>query len=245
MMIHLEGAIVDSLYDNMLISFDEPLKPSLPCLVEPSPSTRPDLFPFLFADANPYLADIDVAKAAKAARILLKRQDSQAEKGQQTQSLSPPEWWRRDSASPSPWPFGALSHHHPNNLHTTSNAPRIARTETDEHEGGRFAALVMQLVEKAREEKARLALGMGSARQSTDGPVPGSTYPPVTAAVTTSHSPSATSEGPRSSVADSGIEMTSKYSADDRSHANGHPVSPVEEEGSPTGPSLGKPDGTA
>lgn len=242
MMVHLEGAIVDSLYDNMLISFDEPLKPSLPCLVEPSPSTHPHLFPFTFADANPYLADIDVAKAAKAARILLKRQDSQAEKGEQTQSLSPPEWWRRDSASPSPWPFGALSHHHPNHLHTT---PRIARTETDEHEGGRFAALVMQLVEKAREEKARLALGLGSARQSTDGPNAGSTYPPVAANGLASHSPSGPSEGPRSSVADSGVELTSKYSTDDcRGTTNGQPVSPVAEEASPGGGSPGKPDGT-
>lgn len=231
-MVHLEGPIVDSLYDNMLISFDEPLKPTLPCLIEPSPSTHPHLFPYLFTDANPYLADIDVAKAAKAARMLLQRQDSQAEKGEFTQSLSPPEWWRRDSASPSPWPFGALSHHHPSYLHTAAH-PRVARTDTDEHEGGRFAALVMQLVEKAREEKARLALGMSNARGGAEPLPPSAATGSAAVPAVGNNSTSNGADAPRSSVADSGVEMSSKLSADDRAPTHGHPVSPVPEEEKP------------
>lgn len=243
MMVHLEGPIVDSLYDNMLISFDEPLKPTLPCLVEPSPSTHPHLFPYTFTDANPYLADIDVAKAARAARMLLQRQDSQAEKGEYTQSLDPPEWWRRDSASPSPWPFGALSHYHPSaNLHPAQQ-PRVIRTDTDEPEGGRFAALVTQLVEKAREEKARLALGMSNVIGGAEH-----TSQPTTAAGAGAGAagapsqplavgPSPASHGtdaPRSSVADSGVEMSSKLSGEDGPPTNGHPVSPVLAEDTPT-----------
>ncbi|GAA5992282.1 hypothetical protein JCM11641_001161 [Rhodosporidiobolus odoratus] len=141
MMVHLEGPVVDSLYDNILISFDEQLVPSLPCLLAPSPTSHPDLFPYTFTDHNPYLANIDVAKAAKAARRLLNRQDEKAkeEKGQQ-ESLSPPEWWRRDTS--------------PHLLQPGQ------RTSTgDGEEGGKFATLVMQMVEKAREEKARLSLG--------------------------------------------------------------------------------------
>ncbi|GAA5877151.1 hypothetical protein JCM3774_003316 [Rhodotorula dairenensis] len=236
MMVHLEGPIVDSLYDNMLISFDEALKPTLPCLVEPSPSTHPHLFPYLFTDANPYLADIDVAKAAKAARILLQRQDSQAEKGEYTHSLAPPEWWRRDSASPSPWPFGALSHHHPSYLHTVA-PPRATRTDTDEHEGGRFAALVTQLVEKAREEKARLALGMSNVIGGSEPASPLSaaatssapTVPPVGHNSMTNDADAPT----RLSAADSGVEMSSRLSADGRAPMHGHPVSPVPEEEKP------------
>jgi hypothetical protein len=52
---------------------------------------------------------------------------------------------------------GALSPYPPAaNLHPAQQ-PRVIRTDTDEPEGGRFAALVTQLVEKAREEKARLS----------------------------------------------------------------------------------------
>ena len=241
MMVHLEGPIVDSLYDNMLISFDEPLKPTLPCLVEPSPSTHPHLFPYTFTDANPYLADIDVAKAAKAARILLQRQDSQAEKGEYTRSLDPPEWWRRDSASPSPWPFGALSHYHPSsNLHTGPQ-PRVARTDTDEPEGGRFAALVTQLVEKAREEKARLALGMSNViggaehtSQPTTAAGAGAAAAPSQPLAVGSSPASHATDPPRSSVADSGVEMSSKLGGEDGPPTNGHPVSPVLAEDKPT-----------
>lgn len=243
MMVHLEGPIVDSLYDNMLISFDEPLKPTLPCLVEPSPSTHPHLFPYTFTDANPYLADIDVAKAARAARILLQRQESQAEKGEYTQSLSPPEWWRRDSASPSPWLFGALSNYHPSsNLHTGPQ-PRVIRTDTDEPEGGRFAALVTQLVEKAREEKARLALGMsnvmGGAEHTASQPTgaagaAGAAGSPPQSLVVGSSPASHGTDAPRSSVADSGVEMSSKLGAEDGPPTNGRPVSPVLAEAAPT-----------
>lgn len=234
-MVHLEGPIVDSLYDNMLISFDEPLKPTLPCLVEPSPSTHPHLFPYTFTDANPYLADIDVAKAARAARMLLQRQDSQAEKGEYTRSLDPPEWWRRDSASPSPWSFGVLSHYHPSsNLHTGPQQPRAIRADPDEPEGGRFAALVTQLVEKAREEKARLALGMsnviGGAEHTSPPTAAAGTgaagSPPQPLAVGSSPASHGT-DAARSSVADSGVEMSSKLGGEDGPPTNGHPVSPT------------------
>ncbi|TNY24646.1 hypothetical protein DMC30DRAFT_345314 [Rhodotorula diobovata] len=84
MMVHLEGPVVDSIYDNMLISWDESLSPTFPCLTEPSPTSHPSLFPYLFTDSNPYLANIDVAKAARAARILLSQQADEAKKGEQT-----------------------------------------------------------------------------------------------------------------------------------------------------------------
>lgn len=172
MMVHLEGSVVDSVYDNMLISWHEALSPALPCLTGPTPTTHPDLFPFTFTDSNPYLANIDVAKAARAARKLLSRQDDQARKGEQTESLNPPEWWRRTSTSgPNPWPFGTFMHGH-GHAHAHGHPHGMPRQDSaaDGAEGGRFAALVMQLVEKAREEKARLALGMqGMMNQGQDG----------------------------------------------------------------------------
>ncbi|BGP32210.1 hypothetical protein JCM10296v2_003990 [Rhodotorula toruloides] len=172
MMVHLEGSVVDSIYDNMLISWHESLSPALPCLTGPTPTTHPDLFPFTFTDSNPYLANIDVAKAARAARKLLSRQDDQARKGEQTESLDPPEWWRRTSTSgPNPWPFGTFMHGH-GHAHGHGHPHVLPRQDSaaDGAEGGKFAALVMQLVEKAREEKARLALGMqGMMNPGQDG----------------------------------------------------------------------------
>lgn len=166
MMVHLEGPVVDSIYDNMLISWDESLSPTFPCLTEPSPTSHPSLFPYLFTDSNPYLANIDVAKAARAARILLSQQADEAKKGEQTASLAPPEWWRRESAtahSPHPRPFAALGlglgTHASSNPHGEADGAATGEVHGGE---GKFAALVAQLVEKAREEKARLALGMSS-----------------------------------------------------------------------------------
>ncbi|CEQ39639.1 SPOSA6832_01187, partial [Sporobolomyces salmonicolor] len=225
MMVHLEGPIVDSIYDNILISWHNALSPSLPCLAVPSPYSplAPLPFAYTFSDSNRYLAQIDVAKAAKAARILLSRQDEKAKKGEQMESLSPPEWWRRDST---PAPPGAHPHHRGWSLNLGGGGSGGAAAgggggEDGEH-GGKFANLVMQLVEKAREEKARVALGMTGmsvrsglnlgTRENTEtagasdgpGPSPLGASEPMQAA-------SYEGEG-RTSMADSGVEMGSKRS---------------------------------
>jgi hypothetical protein len=217
MMVHLEGSVVDSIYDNILISWHEALSPALPCLTGPTPTSHPDLFPFTFTDSNPYLANIDVAKAARAARKLLSRQDDEAKKGEQTESLNPPEWWRRTSTSgPNAWPFGhahAHAHGHPHHLPRQESA-------VDGAEGGKFAALVMQLVEKAREEKARLALGMsGIMNPGQDG----QTVATGSAAAEASGAEASTAtEAPRESVAADGVEAASNGSSDgSRTRVNG------------------------
>ncbi|GAA5918081.1 hypothetical protein JCM6882_004984 [Rhodosporidiobolus microsporus] len=216
MMVHLEGPVVDSLYDNMLISWHEELTPSLPCLLGPSPSSDPSLFPYLFSDHNPFLANIDIAKAAKAARILLSKQDEKAKKGEEQESLTPPDWWRRDSTAP-----GHLLPHMQSQSHPQPGQQGQGSTGADgDGEGGRFAALVQQMVEKAREEKARLALGMttlgerglsgvfsaGDGTQASSRPSTSSVRPTVLAAPI---------EDPRRSVADSGVEVGSKQSVED------------------------------
>ncbi|KAH8919218.1 hypothetical protein BT69DRAFT_510854 [Atractiella rhizophila] len=73
MMAHLEGPIVDSFYETFLISWAKSLNPTPPCLSEPY-VPPPE---YLFQDANPYLDKIEIAKAAKAARILLLKQNKQ------------------------------------------------------------------------------------------------------------------------------------------------------------------------
>ncbi|BGP40302.1 hypothetical protein JCM10449v2_004261 [Rhodotorula kratochvilovae] len=226
MMVHLEGPVVDSLYDNMLISWHESLSPTLPCLTDPSPTTDPNLFPYTFTDANPYLANIDVAKAAKAARILLNRQDDEAKKGAQTASLAPPEWWRRESGplTPHGWPFAGLGlggHAHPHQQQhldgplAAAGAAGGAAAGTGEGGDGKFAALVAQLVEKAREEKARLALGMSS---MIDGHRHAPTAAAGPGAPSIAAGTAATENG--ESVADSGVEVGSKRS-DDRTVVGG------------------------
>ncbi|GAA5893943.1 uncharacterized protein JCM6883_003679 [Sporobolomyces salmoneus] len=227
MMIHLEGHIVDSIYDNILISWNNSLSPSLPCLAAPSPysSLAPEPFIYTFSDSNIYLAQIDVAKAAKAARILLGREDAKAKKGEQKDRLSPPEWWRRESTTTPGIGGGGGGGHH---LLTWFGGSGSTTPEEDgegggEHGGGRFAGLVMQLVEKAREEKARLALGMAGGQgrdvsMSPSGAAGVSTVPHgqvVTSLATPgdvpTEVPASYLEG-RSSVADSGVELNSKKS---------------------------------
>jgi hypothetical protein len=99
-MIHLEGPVVDSLYDVLLLSWHETFSPALPCLPLPSlyspsaasPSSIPSGLPYTFNDSNKYLAKIDIAKAAKAARVLLKREGGEAmaldASGQESRSSS-------------------------------------------------------------------------------------------------------------------------------------------------------------
>ncbi|WWC94525.1 hypothetical protein V866_001371 [Kwoniella sp. B9012] len=77
MMTHLEGPIVDSFYEVALHSWWNKLSPPLPCMSTPY---QPPLDPvtgkphYLFQDHNPYFDDIEILKAAKAARLLLRRQ---------------------------------------------------------------------------------------------------------------------------------------------------------------------------
>ncbi|OCF31927.1 hypothetical protein I316_06309 [Kwoniella heveanensis BCC8398] len=87
LMTHLEGPIVDAFYEVALHSWWNKLDPPLPCMSEPY---KPPVNPvtgkphYLFQDHNPYFDDIEILKAAKAARILLRRQtrDIDEEKAQ-------------------------------------------------------------------------------------------------------------------------------------------------------------------
>ncbi|GAA5856728.1 hypothetical protein JCM8547_008811 [Rhodosporidiobolus lusitaniae] len=231
MMVHLEGPVVDSIYDNIIISFDERFSPPLACLLSPSPTSDPSLFPYTFSDMNPYLANIDVAKAAKAARILLSRQDEKARAEEEQTSLSPPDWWRRDSTPLQP--NQAHGHGHGHGAHGPGHGGQAGG---EGEEGGRFAALVLQLVEKAREEKARLAMGMNqfgerglsgvfergqhdgtaaggaaSSRPSTSGNRPAVSSPLAAPTVLAGGG-----EEGRSSVADSGVEVASQREVEEK-----------------------------
>jgi hypothetical protein len=73
MMVHVEGDVVDSLYESFLISWSTRLRPPLPCISTPASAVEPR--EYLFSDQNPYLEDIEVTKAAKAARALLRDQN--------------------------------------------------------------------------------------------------------------------------------------------------------------------------
>ncbi|WVQ99684.1 hypothetical protein IAU59_006823 [Kwoniella sp. CBS 9459] len=77
LMTHLEGPIVDAFYEVALHSWWNKLDPPLPCMSEPyKPPNNPATGQphYLFRDHNPYFDDIEILKAAKAARILLRRQ---------------------------------------------------------------------------------------------------------------------------------------------------------------------------
>lgn len=84
LMSHLEGPIVDSFYEVALHSWYNRLSPPLPFINKPYEPPRDALgnVRYLFSDHNPYFDDIEVLKAARAARILLRRQtkDIDAEK---------------------------------------------------------------------------------------------------------------------------------------------------------------------
>lgn len=73
-MIHLEGAVVESFYDIFLYSWHHKMTPLLPCIVDPPRNKRDHTATasdFQFQDQNPYLNDIELVKAAKAARKML------------------------------------------------------------------------------------------------------------------------------------------------------------------------------
>ncbi|KAM0791421.1 hypothetical protein ACM66B_005880 [Microbotryomycetes sp. NB124-2] len=140
MMVHLEGPIVDSLYDNLLLSWERKLIPQLPCLQEPSPYVNAEKpFQYTFQDANPYLANVDIAQAAKAARVLLARQREAEESGHvNNKETSRPQWWQYENWDWD-WDMEDSAAHRPRNP-----------------DG--FAAMVQQFIERTKEEAAK-ALG--------------------------------------------------------------------------------------
>lgn len=75
-MSHFEGPVVDSFYEIALQSWYNKLSPPLPFIATPYQPPRDENgnIRYLFADRNPYFDDIEVVKAAKAARMLLKEQ---------------------------------------------------------------------------------------------------------------------------------------------------------------------------
>ncbi|KAL8281193.1 hypothetical protein RQP46_006551 [Phenoliferia psychrophenolica] len=148
MMVHLEGPVVDSIYDVLLLSWNEKFTPVLPCVTLPAvyPDPKSGIeFPYTFADANPFLETIDVTKAAKAARRLLSRQYQDVLNDEPATEEHPiRNWFRRgsgdfDSSTQTPPPSSGVA--------------------------GGFASLVTGLVQKMREEKA--AAGGGGANESS------------------------------------------------------------------------------
>ncbi|KAK4686642.1 hypothetical protein P7C73_g3482, partial [Tremellales sp. Uapishka_1] len=76
LMTHLEGPIVDAFYEIALHSWHNKLSPPLPCIGTPykPPVDIHGRTKYLFTDHNPYFDDIEILKAARAARLLLRRQ---------------------------------------------------------------------------------------------------------------------------------------------------------------------------
>ena len=75
MMQHFEGPIVDSFYETGLHSWYNKLSPMLPCIGD---SYQPPVEGYSFGLDNPYFGDIEILKAAKAARLLLREEAAQA-----------------------------------------------------------------------------------------------------------------------------------------------------------------------
>ena len=75
-MSHLEGPIVDSFYEVALHSWYNALEPSLPCIGDTysPPTNASGQVEYLFSDRNPYLADIEVIRAAREARSRLREE---------------------------------------------------------------------------------------------------------------------------------------------------------------------------
>jgi hypothetical protein len=78
-MTHLEGPIVDAFYEIALHSWHNKLTPPLPCMSQPyqPPRDHAGNVRYLFQDHNPYFDDIEILKAARAARMLLRRQTAE------------------------------------------------------------------------------------------------------------------------------------------------------------------------
>jgi hypothetical protein len=77
LMSHLEGPVVDAFYEIALHSWYNQLSPPLPCMNTPYQPPRDPAtgeVRYLFSDHNPYFDDIEILKAARAARMLLRKQ---------------------------------------------------------------------------------------------------------------------------------------------------------------------------
>ncbi|ODN72803.1 hypothetical protein L202_08239 [Cryptococcus amylolentus CBS 6039] len=76
LMSHFEGPVVDAFYEIALHSWYNKLTPPLPCMGTPyaPPRDAEGNVQYLFQDHNPYFDDIEILKAARAARLLLRRQ---------------------------------------------------------------------------------------------------------------------------------------------------------------------------
>jgi hypothetical protein len=77
MMVHLEGDVVDSIYETFLLSWSTRFRPPLPCMS--SPASKVERKEFLFSDRNPYLQGIELTKAAKAARAMLRAENEETQ----------------------------------------------------------------------------------------------------------------------------------------------------------------------
>lgn len=156
---------MDSIYDLLLISWHERFSPTLPCLAEPSPYSEQAEKPFeyTFSDSNPFLEHIDIAKAAKAARLLLSQQHIISEEQKNAVGADPdsmsPAWWQQLLEPEKPDP----------SQHQAAHRPKE----------GAFATLVQQIMDRAREEKIK-AFGDGSGpgllRRSSEVPRRSSTF---------------------------------------------------------------------
>ena len=80
-MTHFEGPVVDAFYEIALHSWYNRLDPPLPCMSTPyqPPRDSKGRIRYLFEDHNPYFDGIEVLKAARAARLLLRRQTQDEE----------------------------------------------------------------------------------------------------------------------------------------------------------------------
>jgi hypothetical protein len=79
MMSHLEGPIVQALYDTGIISFASAMTPALPLVAEPA--TPKSLRGFGFHEENPWLIDIPVTRGAKTARELFQAMHGEQQHG--------------------------------------------------------------------------------------------------------------------------------------------------------------------
>jgi hypothetical protein len=128
-MSHFEGPVVDAFYEIALHSWYNQLSPPLPCMSTPYQPPRDPAtgqVRYLFSDHNPYFDDIEILKAARAARMLLRKQTMDETKAsEENGSATRYERWSisRDRA----WRIGILE--------TTSTRRRRARCRSFESLG--------------------------------------------------------------------------------------------------------------
>lgn len=83
-MSHFEGPVVDAFYEIALHSWYNRLTPPLPCMTTPyqPPRDSTGRIQYLFQDHNPYFDEIEILKAARAARLLLRKQTKDLDAGE-------------------------------------------------------------------------------------------------------------------------------------------------------------------